>query len=262
MTPEKREALAALLTEARQLGRQVCDLRADLVPESHAEGYAVNALVTAGLGWPVLGWKIAGTNPIMQQRLHTNGAPIYGRSYRQFETRSPARLSHAELLDPIVECEFFFRLKTALPPRPTAYSTDEVAAAVGVASCGIEVAECRFPLAALPPMPAILADGAASGRYVVGAEIANWRERDLGAMPVALEVNGVTRRRGSGAEVMGHPINALVWLANERSAWGDGLEAGCLVSTGTTTGMLLAKPGDTMTAHFDGQATVEIAFEK
>ncbi|MEZ5855522.1 MAG: fumarylacetoacetate hydrolase family protein [Hyphomicrobiaceae bacterium] len=261
MLREHQEALARLLVEARREGRQVHDLAAHLTPGSHEDGYRVNALVAQGLGWEPLGWKIAGTNPTMQQRLHSDGKPIYGRTYRQFAMTSPARLAHVGLLDPIVECEFFFRLGRALPARSQPYASDEVADAVAAAHCGVEIAECRFPLAALPTMSAILADGAASGRYVIGSEIVDWRRKDLGAMAVALEVNGVMRRRGSGAEVMGQPLNALVWLANERSAWGDGLAADALVSTGTTTGMLLAKPGDHMVAHFDGVPAVEITFD-
>ncbi len=259
MTLTSRQRLADLLVTARREGTQLRHLAPELIPASAAEGYAVNDLVAKGLGWAPLGWKIAGTNPVMQQRLRT-GEPIYGRSYAQFETTSPATFRHAELLDPIVECEFFFRLGPALPARAEAYSYDEVAAAVAYAYAGVEVAECRFPLDALPSMPAILADGAANGRYVVGSEISDWRNSDLGTMTVTLEVNGEMRRRGSGAEIMGHPLNALVWLANARSAWGDGLAAGALVSTGTATGMLLAKPGDRMIARFDGTSAVELTF--
>ncbi|MFV0295851.1 MAG: 2-keto-4-pentenoate hydratase, partial [Hyphomicrobiaceae bacterium] len=174
-----------------------------------------------GLGWETLGWKIAGTTPIMQQRLKS-GAPIYGRSYKRFETTSPASLPHGELLDPIIEREFFFRLGASLPPRSMAYSLEEVRNAVDSVHCGVEVAECRFPMASLPPMPAILADGAATGRYVIGRTIPDWKQRKLGDMSVALEINGNVRRTGSGAEVMGEPINAHVWLANERRNWNDG----------------------------------------
>lgn len=260
MNADALQRLADLLIAARREGRQVRDLDPGLVPATHAEAYAVNELVARGLGWPLLGWKIAATTPVMQQRLRTT-EPIYGRTYKRFEHASPARFRHAELLDPLVECEFFFRLGESLPPRASPYNPVEVADAVAAVHAGIEVAECRFPLDALPPVPAVLADGAASGRYVVGAEITDWRRRDLVAMPVVLEVNGAARRIGSGAEVMGDPIAPLVWLANARSAWGDGLQAGELVSTGTATGMLLAKAGDRAVASFGGEPAVEIVFE-
>ena len=257
---ESQQRLADMLVAARRDRRQVGDLPPELVPATHAEGYRVNELVARGLGWQPLGWKIAATTPVMQQRLRTD-QPIYGRTYKQFEVASPARLHHADLLDPLVECEFFFRLARSLPPRPAPYNADDVADAVGSVHAGIEVAECRFAMAALPPMPAVLADGAASGRYIVGPEIADWRRRDMASMQVELAVNGTVRRRGAGADVMGHPLAPLVWLANARSSWGDGLSGGDLVSTGTATGMLLAKPGDRMVASFDGTAAVEIAFD-
>ncbi len=260
MPPDARQRLADLLAAARRDRRQLRDLPPDWLPRSMAEGYAVNGLVAERLGWELLGWKIAATTPVMQQRLRT-GEPIYGRTYRTFEAASPARVPHAALLDPLVECEFFFRLGAALPPRTAPYEAAEVAAAVATVHAGVEIAECRFPLDALPSIPAILADGAASGRYIIGAGIADWRIRDLAAMSVVLEVNGTVRRTGSGADVMGDPLAPLVWLANARSAWGDGLAAGALVSTGTATGMLLAKPGDHMVAHFDGRPAVEIIFD-
>lgn len=259
MQPDARQRLADVLIAARREGRQIAALPPDLVPETPAEGYAVNALVANGLGWEPLGWKIAGTNPEMQRRLRLN-EPIYGRSYKRFETRSPARFNHDELLDPIIECEFFFRLGRDLPPRTAVYGRDEVTDAVMGVFAGVEVAECRFPVDRLPAVPAILADGAANGRYVIGDEIVGWRARDLASMPVALSVNGAVRRTGSGREIMEDPINALIWLANTRSAWGDGLAAGALISTGTATGMLLATRGDVMRATFAAQATVELAF--
>lgn len=257
---QRHHRLADILAAARRDGRQVRDLPPGLIPATHAEGYRVNELVAKGLGWEPLGWKIAATTPVMQQRLRTD-QPIYGRTYKRFEIASPAHLRHADLLDPLVECEFFFRLGLSLPARAAPYSTEEVADAVASVHAGIEVAECRFPMDALPPIPAVLADGAASGRYVVGPEIRDWRKRDLASMQVELTVNGTKRRTGNGADVMGHPLAPLVWLANERSAWGDGLAAGALVSTGTASGMLIAAPGDRMLATFDGTPAIQLAFD-
>ncbi|MBS0242605.1 MAG: fumarylacetoacetate hydrolase family protein [Proteobacteria bacterium] len=257
----ERERLAELLAGARREGRQVRELPDDLLPDDAAEAYVVNGLVAKALGWQELGWKIAATTPVMQARLRTS-EPIYGRTFAKFAVGSPARFSRAKLLDPLIECEFFFRLGKSLPARATPYARDEVSDAVASVHAGVEVAECRFPLDALPPVPAVLADGAASGRYVVGREIADWRTADLAGTSVTLEVNGEVRRSGVGADVMGHPLEPLVWLANARSAVGDGLAAGALVSTGTATGMLLAKAGDRMVARFGGEASVELVFDE
>jgi 2-keto-4-pentenoate hydratase len=99
-------------------------------------------------------------------------------------------------------------------------------------------------------MPAILADGAANGRYVLGPEIPHWRDGDLAALPVTLEVDGAIRRSGTGAEAMGHPFNVLLWLAEALRQRGQGLAAGDLVSSGSCTGMLRPAAGQRMRARF------------
>jgi 2-keto-4-pentenoate hydratase len=258
MTPEAREELAALLAAARRDGRQMADLPPRLVPADADEAYAVQDRVAALLGWPPLGWKIAGTNDAMRARLRMP-EPILGRSFARFLHPSPARLRHAELLDPVVEAEILFRLGANLPPRGAAWAREEVARAVAAAHAGIEVAECRFPSAALPHHTAILADGSGNGRYVLGAEIP--AGTDLAALPVAVLVDGRERRTGSGAEVMGDPLLALAWLANRRNALGDGLRAGEWVSSGTCTGMLAPRPGDRVEARFGDLPPVEVVFE-
>lgn len=252
--------LAGLLARARRDGRQVREpLSPALVPPDADAAYAVNAEVAALLGWEPLGWKIAGTTEAVRARLNLAG-PIYGRTFRRFALPSPARLRHAELLDPLVECEFFVTLGRDLPPRDRAWTMAEVVAAVGEVRAGIEVAECRFPMAALPPLPAILADGAASGRYVSGGLVEAPLHR-LAAVEAVLEVDGAEKRRGSGAEVMGDPLAPLLWLAEERRRLGGGLAAGETVSTGSCTGMLPVRAGQRVRAVFGGAAAVEVAFD-
>ncbi len=250
------DVLTTLRREARQFGGP---LPAALVPATVQDGYRVNALVAARLGWEPLGWKIAGTTLAVQQKLQVS-EPIYGRTYRRFACASPATFNYADLLDPLVECEFFATLGCDLPARERPWTMPEVVEAVASVHAGIEVAECRYPMAQLPPLPAILADGSASGRYVFGDAIPGWRD-GLATMPVVLEVDGRARRQGSGADVMGNPLAPLLWLAEERRRWGDGLRAGETVSTGSTTGMFPVKGGQQVRAVFGDAAEVRIGFE-
>lgn len=252
------QSLAALLTDARSNASQIDCLPDALVPRSNAEGYAVAVDVADRLGWEPLGWKIAGTTQAVRDKLRID-EPIYGRTYRRFAHDSPCTLRHADLLDPLVECEFFVTLKDDLTVRDESWSLDEIHAAIGTVHAGIEVAECRFPNGALPPLPAILADGAASGRYVFGDEIPNWRD-GLSDTAVVLEVDGQSRRRGTGHDVMGDPITPLHWLAETLRGRGMGLRAGETVSTGSCTGMFPVKRGARIVSHFGDHARVEIDF--
>lgn len=254
----KQQVLTNLLVEARRDARQVDALASDLVPETTAQAYAVNGAVAEALGWEPLGWKIAGTTANVRRKLGLEG-PIYGRSFRRFKYASPCSLKHGELLDPLVECEFFVTLAHDLPPRSAPWTIDEVLDAVGDVHAGIEVAECRYRRGALPPLPAILADGSASGRYVFGQRIGSWRDK-LVRMVVRLEVDGELRREGTGADVMGDPISPLQWLADERRLFGDGLFAGETISTGSMTGMLPIRSGQRVRAIFGDESAVEIEF--
>jgi 2-keto-4-pentenoate hydratase len=251
--------LADLLTTARRDARQIAQLHAALVPATTDDAYRVNSQVAERLGWEPLGWKIAATTEAVRQKLKTDG-PIYGRTFRRFQCASPARLQHAELLDPLVECEFFVTLGRDLPARDRPWSEVEVKDSVSTVHAGIEVAECRFPSGALPPLPAILADGSASGRYVFGGAIENW-QAGLATVEVRLEVDGREVRRGTGADVMGDPLRPLHWLAEQRRRFGDGLRVGETISTGSMTGMLLIRAGQRVMARFGSVAKVEIVFE-
>lgn len=251
-------SLATLLTDARLHASQISALPDRLLPRSNTDGYAVAVDVADRLGWEPLGWKIAGTTQAVREKLRID-EPIYGRTYRRFAHASPCTLRHDELLDPLVECEFFVTVAHDLPPRDAPWSLDDVRSAIGTVHAGIEVAECRFPNGALPPLPAILADGAASGRYVFGHEIPNWRD-GLSDMTVVLAVDGHARRHGTGHDVMGDPITPLHWLAETLRGRGMGLISGETVSTGSCTGMFPVKSGARIIAHFGDQARVEIDF--
>lgn len=254
------EELATLLATLRRERRQQSGLRADLVPADAAAAYRVAARVAEQLGWSIGGWKIAAMKEELQRELRAS-APMYGRVYRQFILQGPVTLNHAELLRPIPEVEYAVVLGADLPPRDKPYSQDEVADAVASIHPGLEVAECRFVHdAQFPPQTAILADGSGAGSIVMGPAIANWRERDLAGQEVVLRVNGVERRRGTAGAAIDHPLVPVTWLANELSRNGIGMCAGEVISSGTLTGMLLARAGDEHVADYGAFGSVVVKF--
>jgi len=258
LTPVEEE-LAGLLAAARREGRHAAPLPPELVPADRANAYRIAERVAGLLGWERGGWKVAATNTDMQQRLRS-AEPIYGPVFRQFISDSPTDLPFAALLTPLVECEFAMIMGGSLPPRAEPYSREEVANAVAAVRPAIEVAECRFRDADLPPIEGVLADGSASGHLVLGEACENWRSLDLAAMPVALYTDGRLRREGVGADAMGHPLNVLHWLANARAAFGDGLKAGDVVSTGTCTRMIPPRAGEVHVGDFGSLGKVEVRF--
>jgi 2-keto-4-pentenoate hydratase len=260
MDPSAQRELATLLTTLRRDGRQKSGLDARLVPPDKEAAYRVAALVAEELGWPVAGWKIAAMKEEMQKALRTD-SPIYGRVFFPFVKPSPVTVVHAKLASPIPEVEYQAKLGADLPPRRKPYTVEEVSDAVASLHPGLELAECRFIHdQVFPPLPAILADGAGSGTIVYGPAIETWRTRDIASQEATLSCDGKLRRKGTAAAALDHPLVPLTWLANELSRTGIGLKADQMISTGTLTGMLAPKPGETYVADFGPFGSVTIRF--
>ena len=73
-------------------------------------------------------------------------------------------------------------------------------------------------------------------------------------------INGVEVGRGSGADVLGHPHNALAWLANHLAAEGKALRAGEIVLTGSLVKTVWLKAGDEVVMELAGLGRVAVAF--
>lgn len=258
MDTAAQQELARLLAGLRRDGRQQSGLDDRLVPPDKPTAYRIAAMVAEELRLPVLGWKIAAMKEEMQKALRTD-SPIYGRVY--FARATPVSVVHSRLASPIPEIEYQARLGNDLPPREKAYTVEEVTDAVESLHPGLELAECRFVHDAMfPPLPAILADGAGSGTIIYGPPIADWRRRDIAGQEVTLSSHGKIRRKGTAAAALDHPMVPLAWLANELSRTGIGMKAGQMISTGTLSGMLAPKPGETFIADFGPFGSVSLAF--
>lgn len=254
MDKTARDELAGLLAQLRRDKQTRSGLDSRLVPPDPAAAYEVAGQVESALARPVVGWKIAAFKEDLQRQLRTD-APIYGRVYERVP--APASVVFADQRNPIPEAEFQVLLADDLPPRAAPYSVDEVAEAVASVHPGMELAECSFDHDEnFPPLPAILADGAGAGTIVYGPAIANWQQCDLVNQQVALYRNGQRVREGTAREFLEHPLVPVTWLANVLSQTGVGLKSGEMISTGTLTGMLKPRAGDTFTADFGPYGSV------
>jgi 2-keto-4-pentenoate hydratase len=193
----------------------------------------------------------------MQKKLRT-AEPVCGITFDRHHIAGPATFSGSELLDPIIECEFFFTLAKSLPPRATEYGAEDIEDAVGKVEVGIEIAECRFARKNLPPAIYIQADGFASGRYVHGNEVNGWRAALAKGIDVRLTRNGAALSQGASSDVMGNPVNAVTWLANRLIKAGKWLKAGQVVSSGSCNILVPARQGDRFIAEFSGIGAVEV----
>ncbi len=251
--------LVQALAQARASGRQVTDVEKLFEINGEVCAFEVMVDVAESLAWTQSGWKIAATNARLQERLRTAG-PVCGITFAQFHTFQPATLARSALLDPVIECEFFFVIGQDLPPTAAPYTLDEVTSAVRDVRIGIEVAECRFPNRQLPAPLYVYADGFASGRYIHGASVPDWNRRLRDGIDVTLMRNGQVHGQGSSRDVMDNPLHAVTWLSNWLGARSMGLRRDDIVSSGSCNILAAARTGDKFLARFAdiGEVAVEI----
>lgn len=255
---EGLKLLAQQLWDARRNGGTV-DPSAQRLPTSKEEAYAVQHEIIALSGSQQCGYKIGSTSREAQAILGTH-EPGSGVLLRSFLHESPARLSVGLEHRPAVEAEFAFRIARDLPPRPTPYAQAEVSAAIECVAGSIEVVGSRFA-GGLGQQGRLLttADSSANTALVVGPWH-RWRDQDLRRHAVAMSIDGVPRGAGTGERVLGNPLHALSWLAQQLSGSGRGLKVGDIVATGTCTGLDAIGPGSAAIADFGNLGRVEIEF--
>ena len=225
-----REA-AALIAGNRLKRARLAALPARLVPRDEAAGYRVQALVHAALhdsyGAPS-GHKIGCTTKVMQEFLRIE-QPCAGRVFAAHVHHGSAQVRREDYVRPGVECEIAVMLATDLPATGLPYSRSSVAAAVGGVMAAIEIVDDRYEDFRLLGAPTLIADDFFNAGSVLSAPLRDWRGLDLAALAGGMTINGREVGRGRGAQIMGHPLEALAWLANLRARGGRPERAGEVV---------------------------------
>lgn len=249
MTGGVAQARAAVILAARADGRMLNPLT-DITPMTLDEAYAVQALVHAARvarGERRVGWKLGYTSRAMREQMgvdRPNFGPLTDRMV--LDDGEPVG---ADVLQPRVEPEVAIVLDR--PVKPGA-ERSEVAVAVRQARAALEVVDSvwrdyRFRI------EDNTADGSSAAYVVLGPAL---DAADLSTVPVQLRVDGDTVSTGTGAAAMGHPLDALAWLADELAKRGGGLQAGDLVITGGLTAAVPLRPGGVVQAVFGDEFLV------
>ena len=250
MSDPLEQAAWMLLTARKSPQSRIAALPQALRPADTSVAYAIQARVAAALG-PVGGWKVGAAGP----EAPPNCAPMPASGV----VPSPATLDSASRPLRGVEAEVAFRVGHDLPPRATAYSRDEVAAALASAHPAIELLESRYlDPDAVDPLSS-LADSLLHGGFVWGPGAADWQGIDFDSETVEQSVDGAAPLRRTGNPA-GDMIRLVVWLANEGSRWAGGLKAGQFVTCGSWTGKTMVGPAASVLVRFPSLGEVRVGY--
>ncbi|MCB0062770.1 MAG: fumarylacetoacetate hydrolase family protein, partial [Caldilineaceae bacterium] len=193
-----------------------------------------------------------------QEMLHVDG-PLYGQMLSFSTHAAPAKLRRRAFTSCVIEAEFGFRIGADVPHAAQPYTATTIGPFIAAILPGIEIVNFRFVDWTVVGAPSIAADNAIHGAWIYGEAVADWPQFDLATHQVALLVNDKQFDSGTGAAVLGHPLNALAWLANELPRHGKQLAGGDLVTTGVCMDVYFAEAGDRLCADFGALGKVELS---
>jgi 2-keto-4-pentenoate hydratase len=260
MTPT---AMAAKhLFDAHERRERFTPLPERIAPRTPAEAYAIQdafvALRAEKLG-AIAGYKIALTSAEMRRFVGVD-TPQAGMVFGSLVRRSPARVRAADYVRLIVEFEIAVQIGADLPAADKPFSRDRVCQAVGAVIAAMELADDRdadYKQLARHPLD-LVADNSWNEGAVLGAPVSDWRAIELGAVRGVASINGAKVGEGRGADCMGHPFDALTWLANHLASIGRGLLRDDVVITGSIITSKVVKPGDHVRFDLEQLGSVEL----
>ncbi len=256
-------AAAALLTEHRLDRRPLAELPADCRPRTEDETYAIqdamNRMLEARDRGATVGYKIGCTTPVMQQYMGIDH-PGAGAILAPTMYRSPADLVFADYVAIGVEGEIAIRLAADLPPAGAPYDRDALFAAIECCCTAIELVDARYVDYRSLDTWTMVADNFFNTGCILGTPVDDWRGIDMTAVNGRMTVNGRVVGEGQGANVMGHPFDAAVWLANTMARRGLGLKAGEWVMTGSIVETQWLQQGDKVAFEIDALGTAAARF--
>lgn len=215
------------------------------------------------------GYKAGLTNPAVQKRFNAT-APVWGVLYEKMLLPSGSSLEAAFGARPLYEADLLVRVADARINQ--AKTPDDVIQAIDQVIPFMELPDL---VVQAPPQlngAAITAINVGARYGVLGQPIAVPVTRGerfalanaMRDMTVLVKADGVEVDRGKGADVLEHPLNAVVWLVGDLARQGLALQPGDLVSLGSFSRLLPPKPGMQASVEYlglPGNPVVSVSFK-
>lgn len=252
---------AARLMEAAKSGEACPPVRdllgiTDLPMAYGAQNIISHARMESGAR--LVGRKVGLTSLAVQKQLGVD-QPDFGMLFDDMEVMHDGIIPWADLMQPKVEAEIAFVMKKDLPN--TSITMSELISSIDYALASLEIVGSRIENWNIRITDTI-ADNASASHFVLGHRPITLEQVDLLTCKMVMKKNGEQVSEGTGADCMGSPLNATLWLARTMAQLGNPLQAGDIVLSGALGPMASVEPGDKVTAVFDTFGEVSVQFGK
>jgi len=265
MTPDQHTLAATQLLEAEANGQQIGLLSERYPNIGMDDAYAIqNQLLQSRLaaGREVIGWKIGLTSKAMQYALNID-IPDSGILFDDMAFESGSTVPAGRFIQPRIEAEIAFVMNS--PIGGETITRDDVLAATDYITPAIEILDTRI----LRKDPSTgktrtvfdtISDNAANAGIVTGSARHSPTSVDMRWIGAMAFRNGDIEETGLGAGVLNDPAESVAWLARRMSAYGQNIEPGHVILSGSFIRPIECPPGSDIIADFGDFGEVAIAF--
>ncbi len=265
LTPSEVAQAAADLLEAEKTGRQI-GLLTLRHPDLDMDGaYAIQkALARHKLeeGRKVIGWKIGLTSRAMQDALKID-IPDSGILFDDMLFENGATVPQGRFIQPRIEAEIAFVMKA--PVAGADVTREDILAATDYVAPSLEILDTRIQRKDPETGEArkifdTISDNAANAGLVLGQERHRAEVLDLRWIGAIVTRNGEVEETGLGAGVLNDPVESMVWLARRMAGYGQIIEAGQIVLSGSFIRPVECPSGSHIHADFGPFGSVSCSF--
>ena len=266
MRAQEHVKAAADLLSAEENGTQINLLSQRYEDMSMDDAYAIqNQIAKAKLaqGLSVIGWKIGLTSKAMQYALNID-IPDSGILFSNMAFDDGSSIPKGRFIQPRIEAEIAFIMKDKLGGAEVTRA--DVIAATDYVSPAIEILDTRIKR--IDDVTGkgrlvldTISDNAANAGIVLGAQKHKIDAFDLRWVGAITSRNGAVEETGLGAGVLNDPIESVVWLARRMAHYGQKIEAGQIILSGSFIRPIECPSGAQIHSDFGSFGQVDIGFD-
>ena len=265
MKPEDHAKAAIDLMRAEERGEQIGLLTFRHPDMGMDDAYEVqNAIYRSKLaaGRKVVGWKIGLTSKAMQYALNIN-IPDSGILFDDMVFKNGSTVPANRFIQPRIEAEIAFIMKAPIGGENV--TRKDVIAATDYVAPSIEILDTRIQR--VDPNSGrtrsvldTISDNAANAGIVLGAERHAVDAFDLRWVGAITSRNSEVEETGLGAGVLNDPVESVVWLARRMAQYGQSVEPGQIILSGSFIRPVECPADTRIHADFGTFGSVDISF--
>ena len=266
MTPAQHASTARALLHAEAERTQIGLLSLQYPEMEMRDAYAIqNEILNAkrASGRSVIGWKIGLTSKAMQSALNID-IPDSGVLFDDMLFDHDGLVPKDRFIQPRVEAEIAFVFKS--PLGGAHLSAEDVINATDYVTPSLEILDTRIVRQDPQSGKArtvldTISDNAANAGVVLGAEKHVISSHDLRWVGAIVSRDKEVEETGLGAGVLNDPVTSVLWLAQRMAQYGQKIEPGQIVLSGSFIRPIECPSGSHIHADFGAFGQVAISFE-